>query len=126
MEQTECHHCRTFWSKTNAANIGASIIRIGFGAHYTIVMIRNPQNSIGTYSGPYITAGMRDLTYVKTRMEPSIVLSAGRPSRKNQGVTHDEEYTRRNASFLGKMSNYCPSIERLPLLPVPLIGSGSC
>ena len=28
-------------------NIGAFIIRIGLGAHYTTVIIRNPQNSIG-------------------------------------------------------------------------------
>ena len=35
-------------------NIGALIIRIGFGAHYIIVMVRNPQNSIGKYLGPYI------------------------------------------------------------------------
>ena len=27
----------------------------GFGAHYTIVTIRNPQNSIGNDLGPYIT-----------------------------------------------------------------------
>ena len=33
--------------------IGALIIRIGvFGAHYTIIVIRNPQNSIGNYLGP--------------------------------------------------------------------------
>ena len=31
-------------------NIGALIIRIGFwGAYHTIVIIRNPQNSIGNY-----------------------------------------------------------------------------
>ena len=24
----------------------------GFGAHYTIIIVRNPQNSIGTYLGP--------------------------------------------------------------------------
>ena len=26
----------------------------GFGAHYTIIIIRNPQNGIGNYLGPYI------------------------------------------------------------------------
>ena len=34
-------------------NIGALIIRIGFWAHYTIFIIRTPQNSIGTYLGRY-------------------------------------------------------------------------
>ena len=29
-------------------------IRIGFWSHYTIAIIRNPQNSIGNYLGPYI------------------------------------------------------------------------
>ena len=38
----------------NTHNIGALIIRIGFGAHYTIVIIRNAQNIIGNYLGPYI------------------------------------------------------------------------
>ena len=34
---------------------GALIIRIGFWAHYTIIMIWNPpQNSIVNYLGPYI------------------------------------------------------------------------
>ena len=36
-------------------NIGTSIIRIGFGAHYTILTRRSPQNSIGNYLGPHIT-----------------------------------------------------------------------
>ena len=30
-------------------NIGALIIRIGFWAHYTISIIRNPQNNVGNY-----------------------------------------------------------------------------
>ena len=30
-------------------DIGASIIRIGFWAHYTILIRRNPQNSIGIF-----------------------------------------------------------------------------
>ena len=30
-------------------NIGALIIRIGFGPHYTATVIRNPHNSIGNY-----------------------------------------------------------------------------
>ena len=34
-------------------NIEALILIIGFGAHYTIIIIRNPQNGIGTYLGPY-------------------------------------------------------------------------
>ena len=39
------------------ANIGPLIIRIGLWgplSHYTIIMIRNPQNSIGKYEGPYM------------------------------------------------------------------------
>ena len=38
------------------ANMGVSIIRVGFWAYYTIVIIRSPQNSIGKYLGPYIIA----------------------------------------------------------------------
>ena len=35
-------------------NVGALIIRIGFGGgHNTRIIIRNPQNSIGNYVGPY-------------------------------------------------------------------------
>ena len=34
-------------------NVGALILRIGFGARYTIIIIRIPQNSIGNYLGPY-------------------------------------------------------------------------
>ena len=34
-------------------NIGAFINRIGFGAHYAIIIIRNAQISIGNYLGPY-------------------------------------------------------------------------
>ena len=34
-------------------NIGALIIR-GFWDHYTIIIIRNIQNSIGNHLGPYI------------------------------------------------------------------------
>ena len=34
--------------------IGALIIGIGFlGGHSTIIMLRNPQNNVGTYLGPY-------------------------------------------------------------------------
>ena len=35
-------------------NIGALIIRIGFGAQYTIHILRNPQNSTGNYLGSYV------------------------------------------------------------------------
>ena len=35
-------------------DIGALIIKIGFGAHYTTVIIRRPQNSIRNYLDPYI------------------------------------------------------------------------
>ena len=34
-------------------NFGALMIRIGFWAHYTISIIRNPQHTIGIYLGPY-------------------------------------------------------------------------
>ena len=36
-------------------NIGALMIRIGCWGYYTIVMMRNPQSSIGNSLGPYIT-----------------------------------------------------------------------
>ena len=35
------------------SNIVALMIRTGFWGHYTILTIRNPQNSIGNYLGPY-------------------------------------------------------------------------
>ena len=44
----------------DAHNIGALILRIGFfflgggGGYYTTTIIRNPKNSIGNYSGPYV------------------------------------------------------------------------
>ena len=39
-------------------DIGALVIRIekGFGAHYTRMIIRNPQNSIGNYLSSYSRA----------------------------------------------------------------------
>ena len=37
-------------------NLGALRTRIGFGAHYTLNITRNPQNSIGNYLGPYTEA----------------------------------------------------------------------
>ena len=38
----------------NEPNTGALITRIYrvWGAHYTMIIIRNPQNSIGNFSGP--------------------------------------------------------------------------
>ena len=36
-------------------SLGALLIRIGFGVHYTVLAIRKPHNSIGHYLGPYIT-----------------------------------------------------------------------
>ena len=44
---------------THSLNIGALIIRIEFGAHYIIFIIRNPQNSIGNYLVPYVTCYAR-------------------------------------------------------------------
>ena len=38
---------------TNLSNIGALILRTGFGAHYATIIVRNPQNSIGNELGPY-------------------------------------------------------------------------
>ena len=34
---------------------GLNKLQQGFVAHYTILIIRTPQNSVGTYIGPYIT-----------------------------------------------------------------------
>ena len=39
-------------SKLSEFNVWALIIRIGFGAHYTILIIRNPQNSMGKHFRP--------------------------------------------------------------------------
>ena len=36
------------WSRSS--NIGALVIRIGFGVYYTIIIIRNYSNYSGTYS----------------------------------------------------------------------------
>ena len=36
-------------------NIGALIVRIGSWVYYTIIIIRNHQNSIGNYQGPFFT-----------------------------------------------------------------------
>ena len=38
---------------TGSYNIGAIIIGIGFGVHYTVVIIRNPQSSIVIYLSTY-------------------------------------------------------------------------
>ena len=36
-------------------NVGALIIGLGFwGIYHTLIIIRNPQNSIGNYLGPHI------------------------------------------------------------------------
>ena len=37
---------------------------MGFGAQYTVVTIRNPQNSIGNYFGPYITVFRVSLSWL--------------------------------------------------------------
>ena len=53
-----CSHCRTSvgWVRNGQSfNIGALVIRIGFGAHFDRFLLRNPQNSIGNYLGPYST-----------------------------------------------------------------------
>ena len=36
------------------SNVEALISRIGFWGHYTAIIVRNPQNSIGNYFGPDI------------------------------------------------------------------------
>ena len=46
--QADVHTCTIL----PASNIGALIIRIGFWAHCTITITRNPENSIGNYLGP--------------------------------------------------------------------------
>ena len=35
-------------------DVGALKIRTGFGAYYTIMIMKSPKNSIGNYYGPYI------------------------------------------------------------------------
>ena len=42
-----------------AAEVSGNIGALIFAAHYTIVKIRNPQNSIGNYIGPYSTQELR-------------------------------------------------------------------
>ena len=39
-----------------AVNIGALIIRIGFGVYYTIILIRNPQNPVLIIKAPTLAA----------------------------------------------------------------------
>ena len=54
--------CASLQVVTEGSNIGALIIRIGrLEAHYTITITRNPQNSIGTYRGPYSTSAKEQL-----------------------------------------------------------------
>ena len=55
------------------ANIGALIIRIGFGALYTILIIRNAQNRIGNYLGFYITCACHDLPLLPRIMDTATV-----------------------------------------------------
>ena len=38
------------------SDVGALIIRTGFGARYTVIVTRSPQNTIGTFFGPYINS----------------------------------------------------------------------
>ena len=37
-------------------SLGSEYLEQGLGAHTTVIIIRNHQNSIGNYYGPYITA----------------------------------------------------------------------
>ena len=45
---------RTLWAPAVVfrVEVGALMTRIGFEAHYTFIMIRTPQISIGNYLGP--------------------------------------------------------------------------
>ena len=44
------------YREPGATNVGALIIRIGFGGiSYTIIIIRNLQNSVSNYLGSYIS-----------------------------------------------------------------------
>ena len=43
--------------------------KLGSGAHYTIVVIRNPQNSTGNYLGPIVIAIMANASILsRTRL----------------------------------------------------------
>ena len=65
--QDGCAFCGTNMKNAGAecpskdANLGAFIVRIGFGAHYTIIIIRSPHNIIGRYEGPYINPSVSRL-----------------------------------------------------------------
>ena len=45
-------------AETAIRNVGALIIRIGFWGHYTMITLRSPQSSIGSYLGPYISGSI--------------------------------------------------------------------
>ena len=42
------------WKQALWSNVGALINRLGFGVHYTIIIIRNTAKPYSTYEGPYI------------------------------------------------------------------------
>ena len=65
------------------------MIRIGFGTHYTITLIRNPKNSIGSHLSPYFTAasvssftdrvkGMHHRIRVWLSLRVQVLLTSGR------------------------------------------------
>ena len=56
-------------------NIGASIIRIGFGAQDTIIIKRSPQNSIGNYLAPYSIVVLESESQFDSRNEPHLQTS---------------------------------------------------
>ena len=68
-------------------SIGALIIRIGFGGQYTIIIIRNPQNSIGNCLGPYSSAcKVQDLS-------PPASKSAGSVNTQKHGLNQNHKET---------------------------------
>ena len=65
--------------------MGALIFRIGWGAHYTVILIRSHQNSIGNYLGPYIKP---QILNPKPQPVPLLLLvSAWKPAGSLAGYT---------------------------------------
>ena len=67
-------HSKPIGSRCSNANIGALVIRTGFGAYYTIIIIRNPQNPILIIKAPTLrqAAGQKPAPVLQANMPLSL------------------------------------------------------
>ena len=75
-----CIHAGCYWLVSylltssmhamHAAQVQLTVWGSNIGAHYTIIIIRKPQNSIGNFKGPYTKfMGKHDLPAIASRSE---------------------------------------------------------